>query len=44
MQQEMISNPQTGDQYILVHHPSGLDILICEMEGFSTTEALFATK
>ena len=44
MQKEIISNPRTGDQYLLVHHPSGLDILICEMDGFSTTEALFATK
>jgi len=34
----------TGDNCIHVKHPSGLDIYICEMEGFSTVEALFGTK
>lgn len=40
----IIRSPQTGDQYTHIHHKSGLDILVCEMEGFSTTEAMFGTK
>lgn len=40
----IIRSPQTGDAYTKIHHKSGLDILICEMEGFSTTEAMFGTK
>ena len=40
----IIHSPQTGDEYTLIHHKSGLDILVCEMEGFSTTEAMFGTK
>lgn len=35
---------QTGDKCNYVKHHSGLDIFICEMNGFSTTEALFGTK
>ncbi len=35
---------QTGDSCNYIKHPSGLDIYICEMEGFSTTDALFGTK
>lgn len=44
MEKKIITNEKTGDSYIYVKHDSGLDILICEMEGFSTTEALFGTK
>jgi len=39
-----ILKSRTGDSCIYVKHPSGLDIYICEMEGFSTVEALFGTK
>ncbi|MBE6845375.1 MAG: insulinase family protein [Ruminococcus sp.] len=35
---------QTGDKCNYIKHASGLDIYICEMNGFSTTEALFGTK
>lgn len=35
---------QTGDSCNYIKHPSGLDIFVCEMKGFSTTEALFGTK
>ena len=28
----------------MIHHKSGLDILVYEMEGFSTTEAYFGTR
>lgn len=41
---EVIENKRTGDSYVKIHHPSGLDILIWEMKGFTTTYALFATK
>jgi len=41
---EQIQFPQTGDSYTLIHHKSGLDILVYEMDGFSTTEAMFGTK
>ncbi len=41
---EQIRSSQTGDVYTLIHHKSGLDILVYEMEGFSTTEAIFGTK
>ncbi len=35
---------QTGDKCNFIKHSSGLKIYICEMNGFSTTEALFGTK
>ena len=44
MNKQIIRNELTGDEYVLIRHDSGLDILIWEMEGYSTTEALFGTK
>lgn len=44
MNKEILTSSRTGDRCIHVKHASGLDIYICEMEGFSTTEALFGTK
>lgn len=44
LNKEIIRCERTGDQYAVYHHPSGLDVLIWEMEGFTTTEALFGTK
>lgn len=44
IQPEIIKCSQTGDEYHLYHHRSGLDVLIWKMEGFTTTEALFGTK
>lgn len=44
MQGEIIKNKITNDCYKKFHHPSGLDVLVWEMPGFSTTSALFATK
>lgn len=41
---EIIVSDLTGDSYKLYHHPSSLDVLVMKMEGFTTTEALFATK
>ncbi|MBQ8688555.1 MAG: insulinase family protein [Ruminococcus sp.] len=39
-----VTSPITGDQYVRIDHASGLTIYVSEMEGFSTTEALFAAK
>ena len=44
MNKEIISNKRLGEQYSLIHHKSGLDVMVWKKEGFSTTEALFATK
>jgi predicted Zn-dependent peptidase len=40
----IVHSTQTGDQYTHIHHKSGLEILVCEMKGFRTTEAIFGTK
>lgn len=44
MERNILTSNTTGDSCIHVRHPSGLDIYICEMKGFSTVEALFGTK
>lgn len=44
MNKKIIKSSRLGESYTVVHHPSGLDVLIWKMEGFTTTEAVFATK
>ncbi len=44
MDKNIISNKRVNEQYYKIKHPSGLDIFVWPMEGFSTTEALFGTK
>lgn len=44
MEKQTIVSKLTGDSYFKIKHPSGLDILVCEMSGFSSTEALFGTR
>ncbi len=44
MDKQIISSKQLDEQYTVVHHPSGLDIMMWKKEGFSTVEALFGTK
>ena len=44
MEKNIITSQGTGDKIIHVKHDSGLDIYICEMEGYSSVEALFGTK
>ncbi|MDE6780086.1 MAG: insulinase family protein [Ruminococcus sp.] len=44
MEKKILTSQHTGDQCIYVKHKSGLDIYICEMESFSSVEALFGTK
>lgn len=41
---QIIRNERTNEEYVHVKHPSGLDIYIWRMEGFSTTHAYFGTK
>lgn len=44
MNKKILTSSKTGDKCVYIKHPSGLDIYVCEMEGFSTVEALFGTK
>lgn len=44
MEKQTIVSKLMGDSYFKIKHPSGLDILVCEMSGFSSTEALFGTR
>ncbi|MCR5599583.1 MAG: insulinase family protein [Ruminococcus sp.] len=44
MEKEILTCTRTGDSCIHVKHRSGLDIYICEMNGFSSIEAQFGTK
>ena len=44
MEKNIITDKITGDRIIHAKHDSGLDIYICEMEGYSSVEALFGTK
>lgn len=44
MEKKILKSSATGDSCIYVKHPSGLDIYICEMNGYSSVEALFGTK
>lgn len=41
---EIVRSKLTGEEYHLYHHPSGLDVMIMRLEGFRTTEAMFAAK
>lgn len=43
-EKKVIENERTGEKYTFVKHPSGLNIYIWKMEGFSTTDAYFGTK
>lgn len=44
MEKKIVKNERTGEQYTYVKHPTGLDIYIWKMEGYSTSYALFGTK
>ena len=41
---QIIKNDRTKEQYYLIKHPSGLDIMVWKMDNYSTTHALFGTK
>ena len=44
MNKEIITSSITGDSYTRIKHKSGLEILVWEMPGFSSAEALFGTR
>lgn len=41
---ENISSQLLRQSYRRIHHPSGLTIMLCPMEGFTTAYAMFAAK
>ncbi len=44
MNKKAIASPSLGEQFLRVEHPSGLTILLCPMEGYSTAYAMFSAK
>lgn len=44
IEKKIIRNDRINEQYTYIKHPSGLDIMVCKMENYSTTHALFGTK
>ena len=43
-EKEIITSKRFGEKYTHVKHPSGLDIFIWKLKGFSTVDAHFGTK
>lgn len=44
MNKQIIKDELTGVSYVKIRHDSGLEILVCEMPGYTTTEAYFGTR
>ena len=44
MNKEIIRSDKLREEYVKIQHPSGLTMLLCPMEGFSTSYAMFTTK
>ena len=44
MHNKLISSQEIRQSYSVIRHPSGLTILLCPMQGYSTAYALFAAK
>ncbi len=44
MNKKAIASPSLGEQFLRVEHSSGLTILLCPMEGYSTAYAMFSAK
>ncbi len=44
MNKEIIRSEKLKEEYIRIEHSSGLTLLLCPMEGYSTSYAMFATK
>lgn len=44
MLRETVYDKRTDKSYEIIHHSSGLDILVMEMQGFTSKAAMFATK
>lgn len=43
-ERQYITDKHGGNGYVYVKHPSGLDIYLWQMNGFTTTDALFTAK
>ncbi len=41
---ETISSKRLGENYLRIQHKSGLTLLLCPMDGYSTAYAMFGTK
>ncbi len=41
---EIVKNERTGESYKVVHHKSGLDLLLAPMKGYVQTSAMFGTN
>jgi len=39
MNKEIVKSERLGESYSVFHHPSGLDVLVWKMEGFTTYQA-----
>ena len=44
MNKEIIRSEKLGEEYVKIQHPSGLTMLLCPMEGYSTSFAMFSTR
>lgn len=44
MNREIIRSEKLREEYVKIDHPSGLTMLLCPMEGYSTSYAMFTTK
>ncbi|MEG0457850.1 MAG: pitrilysin family protein, partial [Oscillospiraceae bacterium] len=44
MQIEKITSEKLNQMYYKIKHPTGLNIMLCPMQGYSTSYALFATN
>lgn len=44
MERELIRSEKLNEEYVKIQHSSGLTMLLCPMEGYSTSYAMFTTK
>lgn len=44
MNKQTVFDERTSQSYTVVHHPSGLDVMVMEMPDFTSAVAAFATK
>lgn len=44
MNKQQVASKTLGQEYSVIHHPCGLTLLLCPMDGYSTAYALFAAK
>lgn len=44
MSQQIIKSERLNEEYIKIHHPSGLTLMLYPLKGYSTAYALFGTN